>query len=99
MRGREHVPAVLKDRAAHLPLGRCGAPVEREDFGGQSAEPTHPWTRRAMTASSWHFLNPYAVTPRTPGASMSASYGSRISTTARARERDWSSVSSFAFDA
>ncbi len=31
------------------------------------------WIRRAMTASSWHFLKPYAVRPRTPGPSSAAS--------------------------
>lgn len=31
------------------------------------------WLRRAMTASSWHFRQPYAVSPRMPGASSAAS--------------------------
>src|SRR5262249_26744173 len=98
-RWREHVAAAAQDGATHLALGRGRAPVDREDLGRQSKEPAHPWTRRAITASSWHFRNPYAVTPRTPGASMSASYGSRMSTTASVRDRDCSSLSSRAFDA
>lgn len=31
------------------------------------------WLRRAMTASIWHLRQPYAVRPRTPGASSAAS--------------------------
>ena len=31
------------------------------------------YARRAITASIWHFLKPYAVIPRTPGRSSAAS--------------------------
>ena len=94
-----HVAPATQHRAAQLALGRGGAPVDREDLAGPRARPRHAWSRRAITASSWHFRKPNAVMPSTSGASSAASYGSRSSTTASARARVWSSASSRAFDA
>ena len=51
--------AELRREAAALRLARASA--------------AQGWVRRAITASIWRLRQPYAVRPRTPGASSAAS--------------------------
>jgi len=53
-------------RSAGEALALRGAPVS-------APRAAHGYPSRAMTASSWHFLKPYAVIPRMPGLSSAAS--------------------------
>jgi hypothetical protein len=59
---------LARDRLAEL---RTQAAAQR--LAQSVAGRAQGWLRRAMTASSWHFLQPYAVRPKTPGASSAAS--------------------------
>jgi hypothetical protein len=49
------------------------AEAARQRLARESAPTGQGWVRRAITASSWHFRQPYAVRPSTPGASNAAS--------------------------
>ncbi len=57
---------LAKERLAALRAEAAALRLARES-GAQG------WLRRAMTASSWHLRQPYAVRPRTPGARSAAS--------------------------
>lgn len=59
---------IARDRLAELRARAAAARAARS-----APRRAQGWLRRAMTASSWHFRQPYAVRPKTPGASSAAS--------------------------